>query len=623
MSYQIWYFTFNAMDSPPSAFYKKKLILPLTLSAITLILYAFTLSPTINFGDSPELISSAYTLGMSHPPGYPLYSLLGKFFSLIPWSDSIARRINLASAFYSAASIFILALLIEISGINYARVGIIFFATFLALSTTLWSQSVVSEVYTLNLLFFSLLLFFTYLWWKKGDRPYLPAGFFLYGLGLANHHTLLPFIPLLIIFLIAGKRNEIKNIPLIFSLIALFILGLSVYIYMPLRSMQSPAMDWGDPENFRQFFDIVLRRHFPTIETSLTLQQAFKQLTWYGSAIVREFTFTGAILALWGLTRSYKWGKPPFLFLFLLFIIHGIATLLVLNPTSSESYKNVSAMLIPSYAIMALWIGLAVSNLTSIIVNRKGGHISLTVLFAAISASLIYNAPSVYQKNDESNNYFALDYASNIFNSIDEKGVIFVESDTALFPLWYLQFVEGARPDVAVIDVDFLMLPWFKGQIRERYKNIDIKVEDLGKHSSRSGKKVAFADMLDAFKVNQVDTVIEDIIAIRPIYISYEFGPVYRQFKEIKGIYVINEGLIYKVSKTYEKPAVKKWDTFNFRSLLQYNLKDDLTVKVLASAYINPLKRKGQLLYDSGKRDEAMKILKRIKEIEAGAAGVK
>jgi len=610
------------MDSPSLPFDKRRFLNPLLLSLFTFILYSFTLSPTINFGDSPELISSAYTLGMSHPPGYPLYSLLGKFFSLIPWSDSIAQRVNLASAFYSAASIFIVALLLEVSGIKQAKAGIIFSASFLALSTTLWSQSVISEVYSLNLFFFSLLLLLTFLWWQKKDRRYLMATFFLYGLGLANHHTLLPFVPLLILFLIAGKREEIRDIKLLFLFTTLILLGLSVYIYLPLRSMQAPSMDWGDPERLKQFLDVVLRRHFPTIEAKLTYEQVIAHLIWYGNTLISEFTLAGTLFAFWGFTRSYNWGRAPFFFLTALFVIHGIATLLVLNPTSSESYKNVNAMMIPAYAIAAIWIGLAVSHLTETVVNKKTGHIPLALLFAAIAGPLIYNTPSAFKKNDESNNYFALDYAGNIFKSIDKNSVIFVESDTALFPLWYLQFVEGIRPDVAVIDVDFLMLPWFKGQIKERYKNIEINVEDLGKHTSGSGKKVAFTDRLDAFKVNQIDRVIEDLITLRPIYISYEFGPVYRQFKELKGIYVINEGLIYKVSKAYAKPAVEKWDTFDLRSLLHYELKDDPTIKVLASAYVNPLKRKGQLLYSSGKTKEAMAILKRIKEIEAGAAGV-
>ncbi|MEW6679624.1 MAG: DUF2723 domain-containing protein [bacterium] len=50
--------------------------------------YLHTLTPTVEFHDSGELISVAYTLGIAHPPGYPLYTLLGEvFITLIPFGN--------------------------------------------------------------------------------------------------------------------------------------------------------------------------------------------------------------------------------------------------------------------------------------------------------------------------------------------------------------------------------------------------------------------------------------------------------------------------------------------------------------------------------------------------------
>jgi len=275
-------------------------------------------------------------------------------------------------------------------------------------------------------------------------------------------------------------------------------------------------------------------------------------------------------------------------------------------------------MMLPSYAIFAIWIGWGVKEIAerlSKTSRRKGIALAMIIIFGLLA---IYKGIDSFEKNNESSNYFAIDYGRNIFSSMDKNGVIFVESDTALFPLWYLQFVEGKRPDAAVMDVDFLMLPWFKGQIKERYRNIEINVEDLGKHSSGSRKPIGMENMLDAFKVGQIERIMDDLPDSIPVYLSYELGPVYRQFKDIKNIYIINEGIIYKISKTYERPDIEKWDTFELRSLIKYPLSPDPYTWALAAAYSSSMQRRAQHLFGKGRKEEAMKIIKKIEEIEAG-----
>lgn len=598
---------------------KVNICISLLLALSSLTIYIFTLSPTINFGDSPELISSAYTLGIAHPPGYPLYSLTGKLFTYIPWGDSVAQRVNFASAFFSAAAVFFIAMIVASSGKTCSLQGATICALFFMCSPTLWSQSVISEVYALNLFLFTLLLYLSFLWWKTSDKRYLFAAIFIYGLGLANHHTLVAFMPVLLTFIFVGKRKDLKGFGQILCLCILFILGFSVYIYLPLRAMQSPPMNWGDPQTLDRFIDVILRRQFPTIDATFTLQTASMQIEYYSKALIKEFTLGAMPLAMWGCIRTYKLGIAPSLFLLSLFIIHGLGTLFFLNPSTELSYVNVNVMMLPSYAIFAIWIGWGAKEIAERLSNTnrgKGLALALIIIFGLLAA---YKGIDSFEKTDESRNYFAIDYGTNIFSSMDENGVIFVESDTALFPLWYLQFVEGKRPDIAVMDVDFLMLPWFKGQIKERYKNIEINVEDLGKHASGSRQAVGMGNMLDAFKVDQIERIMDDLPDSMPVYLSYEFGPVYRQFKNAKTIYLINEGLVYKISKIYERRDIDKWDAFELRSLIKYPLSPDPYTWALAAAYSSSMQRRAQQLFDKGRKEEAMSIIKKIKEIRAGA----
>ena len=591
----------------------------LILACSCFTVYLFTLSPSINFGDSPELISSAYTLGISHPPGYPLYSLTAKLFTYVPWGDSVARKVNFASAFFSAAAIFFISMIVASSGKKTSLYGAIISALFLMVSPTLWSQSVISEVYALNLFFFTLLLYLSFLWWKSNDKRYLFTATFIYGLGLANHHTLIAFIPVLLVFIFTGKRKSLKDPGRLITLFFLFILGFSVYIYLPLRAMQSPPMNWGDPQTFDRILDVILRRQFPTIDKPLDLQSAFTQLIYYSKALMREFTPVAIPVAIWGCIRIYKLGPAPFLFLIALFTIHGIGTLFFLNPSTELNYDNVNVMMLPSYAIFAIWIGWGIKDIVQSLSNKNK---SKAIAFALIIIFVLWGVHKgidSFRKHNQSSNYFAIDYGTNIFSSMDKNGVIFVESDTALFPLWYIQFVEGKRSDAAVIDVDFLMLPWFKGQIKERYKNIEINVEDLGRHASGSRKAIAIENMLDAFKVDQIEKIMDDLPDSIPVYFSYEFGPVYGQFKTSKNSYLINEGLVYKASRRYERADMSKWDAFELRSLIKYPLSPDPYTRALAAAYSGSMQRRARQLFAKGFKEEGVKILERVKEIKAGA----
>src|SRR5438094_5797915 len=67
-----------------------------------LVLYVMTLAPTTQFWDTSEYIAAAYVLGVPHPPGNPLFTLLAHTWGLIPWVAGYAMRINLFAAVTSA-----------------------------------------------------------------------------------------------------------------------------------------------------------------------------------------------------------------------------------------------------------------------------------------------------------------------------------------------------------------------------------------------------------------------------------------------------------------------------------------------------------------------------------------
>ena len=91
---------------------KLKKLLPIILFALTVSVYLWTACPTLFIGDDGEIVSAAYTLGIAHPPGYPVFTMLGKIFSFIPVSN-VAFRVNLLAVYFGALSSIFLFLCLK------------------------------------------------------------------------------------------------------------------------------------------------------------------------------------------------------------------------------------------------------------------------------------------------------------------------------------------------------------------------------------------------------------------------------------------------------------------------------------------------------------------------------
>ena len=136
---------------------------PLILSISIFAVYLGTICPTVYLGDSGELIAAAFSLGIPHGSGYPLYTLVGKLFCLIPLGN-IGFRMNLMSAFFAVMTVWLVYSLIY--RITDSKVGAFTGGLVLAFLPVLWSQTVCAEVYTLHTFFVALLI--RLLWWWDG-----------------------------------------------------------------------------------------------------------------------------------------------------------------------------------------------------------------------------------------------------------------------------------------------------------------------------------------------------------------------------------------------------------------------------------------------------------------------
>src|SRR4051812_19604334 len=222
-----------------------------------LILYILTLAPTTAMWDASEYITAAYTLGIPHPPGNPLFVLLGRVATLLPVGN-IAVRVNLLAAASSAMTAGILFLVAErVPAQPFARrwtrlAGASLAAILSATAFTVWNQSVVNEkVYTVSLAFFAVVSWLTVLWCddpdgRRADRLLVLIAY-LIGLGYANHPAGFLVGPAVAVAVIARRPRTLLRWRLITAAVFALVVGLTPFAMEPIRAAHHPALNEGEP----------------------------------------------------------------------------------------------------------------------------------------------------------------------------------------------------------------------------------------------------------------------------------------------------------------------------------------------------------------------------------------
>ncbi len=238
--------------------YKPSYLAAAIAALAVLSLYLITLSPSTAMWDTSEYIAAAYTLGLPHPPGNPLFVLIGRVFAVLPIGESVAVRINILAAVCSAASAAMWFLITERVMVSWlpsrwqrlvgASVATIIGAT----AFTVWNQSVVNEkVYTVSLVGIAVISWLMIRWsddpeGRQADRLLVLVAFLL-GLGYANHMAgMLPGLAAGVAVLVR-KPTTLLRWRLLLACVGALILGLTPFATQPIRAAYMPPMNEGEP----------------------------------------------------------------------------------------------------------------------------------------------------------------------------------------------------------------------------------------------------------------------------------------------------------------------------------------------------------------------------------------
>lgn len=419
----------------------------------TFLVYLTTLAPTVATNDAGRFQAAAPVLGTGHPTGYPTFILFGKLFTYLPVGD-LAYRMNLMAAFFGAlaAALFFLVA-VELGARALPAVGGAFVFAF---STTFWSQAAFAEVYTMHATFILAVAYLLLRWRRAGTAAYALAAALLYGVSLGNNAGMVLLAPAFAVLLFAGRLKKIS-----FGLLGLaaveFILGLSVYAYIPIRGFAGAWHNYGDPvHDWGDVWALVSGARFQGLmggSPAQLLQGAGRFV--YDLALQAQpplgFVFGPLLLAggVYGILMVFRRDRSVGISL----MLGGAATFLY---AIAYRIDDIAVYYIPVYLFLGLGLAVAVTRLV-----ERGGRIALLTPVAVAGLLLVVNHSAM----DRSDYYAERERSEAILGRLPRDAILY--GKVPMIPITYLKEVEGARRDVT--------LRWLDGGTQGRHLEKDIE----------------------------------------------------------------------------------------------------------------------------------------------------
>jgi hypothetical protein len=472
---------------------------------LLLALYSATAAPDLTFWDSSEFITAAHTLGIPHPPGTPLWTLL---------ANLSARLFSSAGPVFSVTMLSVVASALA-GGLGAAMAarwigarGAIVAATSAGAMMSVWSNATETEVYAVALLLSVCMLVAG----ERAGRVETPAAqrlrwrallAFLAALSVPLHLSALVALPAAMAFAWRGPRPTRGEVA---TWIALALLALSAVAVLPLRAAMEPALDSGHPVTLRGLLAVLRREQFAVsglwprmAPLWLQVGNLFQWADWqvaFGlhphptpSWTRTPLTLLWAWCSMVGL-RSLWLRDPRAGRAMLLLLVSGTAGVVFwLNMRAGPSY---GAGVLPAGAIhearerdyffvLGFWAWglLAGIGITSM-AQRLGARFTSGALSRPIAAALvagaiavaalpvIANGPAMHRKREPLATLPRV-YARLLLDAMPPNGILFAAGDNDTFPLWYLQQVESYRTDVTVVTVPLLGAQWFRSELQRRH----------------------------------------------------------------------------------------------------------------------------------------------------------
>lgn len=545
-------------------------------------IYIITLAPSVIQIDSGELSTVQATLGIAHPTGYPLFTIVGYLFLKLPLPFTTIFRANLLAAIWCALGIFLFIKSAFVILINQEKITLpnkkdrakkelktkissdaneknilvilssITSAIVLAFSKTFWFQSTSVEVYSLQIFLFSLIIFLILKAFYSTDGKiihWIWAALAL-ALGFSNHMTTLLVLPFITILFFSKEKIRVHSFKKILIMMAVFVPVLAgFYLFLSLRAMANPRINWGNPINLENILRHVSGKQYQVWLFS-SFEAAGKQFKYFLSEFPSEFGYVGLLIGILGIVTAFK--KSPIIF-------YTLTSTFLFTLLYSINYDivDIDSYFLLAYIMFSIFIVFGFYKTVQYL-SHKWNLISAVIL--VFSISLFPFAINFSEVNQRDVHTFE-DYTLAVLNSTEKNSIIFsYQWDYFISASYYFQMVENIRPDVSVIDKELLRRSWYYNQLKRNHpdviKNLDQDISNFLEAVKPFERSENFdSNLIEKYYRAIMTNLISKNIGTRNYYIGLELFQNEMQRGEFSlpsGYQIVPHLLLFKIVKGNE-----------------------------------------------------------------------
>uniref|UniRef100_A0A8B9LUB3 Transmembrane protein 260 n=1 Tax=Astyanax mexicanus TaxID=7994 RepID=A0A8B9LUB3_ASTMX len=446
-------------------------------------LYLPAVQRTVPGGDSGELITAACELGVAHPPGYPLFTMLTSIaLHLLPGS-SPAHSANRLCALLGAGSSG--ALCYTVCRLAGPGPGAVLAGGSFAVSRLVWQWSVVAEVFSLNNLFvgllFSILACFHTAESVAQKTKFSLWGALCCGLSLCNQHTLVLYVLIIVpwVLLQLYTHNGLCFSGLV-SLGLCFLAGFLPYLYLPISSFLNTARwSWGDQTSFGGLITHLLRTEYGTFSLAKSEGGAnlLKMLQAQLTHCVEDLSIPVLILAGLGLLHaSLRRRHCAFAWLFAAMV--GLYSVFFAWRANLDIEKPLLLGVVERFWLQAdagvcVLAGVGLSWSVCWLEKRLGrGAVWSTGAWIITAGLLLQMIHSNYTECDQSSNEVVEKFGHEVVRSFPNGSVVLTRGDLPGNTLRYLHYCRGLRPDISLVDQEMMTYSWYVPKLHQHLHGV-------------------------------------------------------------------------------------------------------------------------------------------------------
>jgi hypothetical protein len=434
----------------------------------TLALYLATLAPSVVGGDAGELITGTACGGVLHPPGYPLYTLLGKLFLWLPFGEPALRMNVFSSVCGTAAAVMLQRAAARWSGSPWAGV---LAAGWFAFSAIVWEHAVGAEVFSLHHVFVAALLWIAVAYAQTSDRRWVWIGAGVAALGMSHHHTLVFFAFPMALWPLLREPGYWLKPGRVACLAGIGLLGMLPYLWLPFASARAAPVSWGDCTTWSGFWNHFTRADYGTLQLASGVVAASggwsARLTeWFGFQ-AKAVLWVGLPLMVSGLLvslRHPKW-KPLAIGSFLTVAAYVLVFnyLANLSPADPLIRSVLLRFWTAPHLVACAWLAVGWAACTA-----KRPRLATIGALALTAVPIVLN----FGHGNRRGVMEFSDYGAAWLKPLPPDAVLLARGDLIVNTLTYRQTCTGLRKDVLVLDLERMTYEWQTAAMKKRYPEL-------------------------------------------------------------------------------------------------------------------------------------------------------